>query len=412
MQPEKTSQIIRKALIPSFIISLLTLLSFSPLNADNQEEEYDAEYHTMHHILDGYSWDFFKFPGDDEYVNLELPRILWNGEQGTLDFYLNTDRAIESGDYISIYRLNNYYLDGELQIIQGDLLIPQASSEVERITNQLDEATDEDEIAQLQGELKEVINAYQPLDFSITVNVLYMFFASIILLLVFITVANRYKQNPYSPPKGVQSLLEPVILFVRDDIVRKNMPENKYKTYLPLLLTFFFFIWVLNLLGLTPFAANATGNIAVTATLASITLIVIIASGTRDYWKHMFWMPGVPVPMKFIMMIVEVISLFAKPFALCLRLFAVITAGHIIIVSLMALIFVFGNMGENPLGGFLISPLSVGFMLFITFLELLIVSLQAYVFTLLSTVFIAQALEDHEEHEEEASPAPAQAATT
>jgi F-type H+-transporting ATPase subunit a len=244
------------------------------------------------------------------------------------------------------------------------------------------------------------INQNRPLDFSITVNVLYLFIAAGLMLLIFLTIARRYKRNPYAAPRGIQSLLEPVLVFVRDDVAKSYIGEDQYKKYLPLLYNFFFFIWILNLLGLTPFAANVTGNISVTLTLALTTLVVLIVSATRDYWKHIFWMPGVPAPLKVIMMVVEIIGVIAKPFGLTIRLFAVITAGHVIIVSLVALIFVMGDMGTNPLAGFLISPVSVLFMLFIHLLELFVGTLQAYVFTLLSAVFIGQALESHDHHEE------------
>ena len=395
--PLSSSGFLRKCSLFSLFALLIV---FTPSGILAETESYDAEYHTMHHILDGYSWDFFKFPGDDDYVKVELPRILWDNQNQTLDFFATTTSAIQNGNYLSLYEINNQYLDGELEVISGKLLVPQAENDIERLAEQIRNAEDDDALERYQDEMKNVIAANKPLDFSITVNVLYLFFACAILLLVFLTVAKRYKQNPDSAPKGIQSLLEPVILFVRDDIVRNNMPEKHYKKYLPLLLTFFFFIWVLNLLGLTPFAANVTGNISVTVTLALVTLLVIVTSATKDFWKHIFWMPGVPAPLKVIMMVVEIISLIAKPFALTIRLFAVITAGHIILVSLMALIFVFGDMGNSPLSGFLISPISVLFMLFIQFLELLVVTLQAYIFTLLSTVFIGQALEEHEHHDE------------
>ena len=209
-----------------------------------------------------------------------------------------------------------------------------------------------------------------------------------LLLILFISAARSYAN---SVPTGLARFLEPLVLFVRDDIAIPNIGEAKYKKYLPYLLTVFFFIWINNLLGLIPSGANFTGNIAVTLTLAAITMIITNVSGTRTYWGHIFT-PHVPFWLYPIMIPVELIGVISKPFALTIRLFANITAGHIIILSLVSLIFIFKSV--------FISPVSVGFVLFMSFLELLVAALQAYVFTLLSALFIGLALEEpHHDHE-------------
>jgi F-type H+-transporting ATPase subunit a len=179
--------------------------------------------------------------------------------------------------------------------------------------------------------------------------------------------------------------MEPLVLYVRDEIAIPNIGEKNYKKYMPYLLTVFFFIWINNLLGLVPAGANFTGNISVTLTLAAITMIITNLSGTKTYWGHIF-KPHVPLWLYPIMIPVELIGVISKPFALTIRLFANITAGHIIILSLISLIFIFKTV--------LIAPVSVGFVLFMSVLELLVAALQAYVFTLLSALFIGLALEE------------------
>jgi F-type H+-transporting ATPase subunit a len=186
-------------------------------------------------------------------------------------------------------------------------------------------------------------------------------------------------------PKGIAGFIEPLVLFVRDDIVRPNLGEDRYKKYLPYLLTLFFFIWVNNLIGLIPFfpfSANLTGNIAVTLALAFITFLVTNFSANGGYWKHIF-MPPVPVWLWPILVPVEIVGVLSKPFSLMIRLFANITAGHIIILSLTSLIFLFETLA--------VAPVSVLFVLFMNFIELLVAALQAYIFTLLTALFIGLA---------------------
>jgi len=257
---------------------------------------------------------------------------------------------------------------------------------------QMETFTDSSQKATLEHEILAKVKAAKPLDFSITKNVLFMFFASILLLWVFISIARKYKNNPAQAPKGLQSALEPIIVFIRDDIAKTYIPHH-YERFLPLLLSFFFFIWFLNMMGLIPLSANVTGNIAVTASLAIITMIVTNINARKNYWIHIVWFPGVPIFVKPIMFIVELVSVFTKPFALTIRLFANITAGHLVILSFVSLIFIFGKLGAVPVAGWGTSIISVAFALFIDMIEILIALLQAYIFTTLSALFIGQAVE-------------------
>lgn len=223
-------------------------------------------------------------------------------------------------------------------------------------------------------------------DFSITKNVAALLGSSILLLVVFTAVARGYRKNHGRAPSGIQSFFEPIIVFIRDEVAKKSIGP-KYGRYMPYLLTVFFFIWFNNLLGLTPGAANLTGNIAVTFTLAIITLLITLFSSNKYYWSHIFATPGVPKLLLPIMIPVELIGIVVKPFSLMVRLFANITAGHIVILSFISLIFIFRSAA--------VAPVSLAFGLFINVLELLVAILQAYIFTLLTAMYIGGAVEDH-----------------
>ena len=217
-----------------------------------------------------------------------------------------------------------------------------------------------------------------------------MWVSVLVLLFLFITTARKYKQSPDNVPTGIAGFMEPLILFVRDEIGVPMIGEHKYKRYMPYLLTIFFFIWINNIFGLIPIVngANLSGNIAFTFTLATFTFIITTFSGNKNYWKHIFWMPGVPVPMKIFLAPIEVIGMLVKPISLMIRLFANITAGHIIILALMSLIFVFKTIA--------VAPVSVLFALFIAVIEIIVTAIQAYIFTVLSALYFGMATE--EEH--------------
>lgn len=319
------------------------------------KEKFNATEYIMDHVLDSHEWHLWTNPKTGHAVAVYLPVIVYDREAG---LHIFSSRHIAEGE--------NY---------RGYEIAPEGKYKGRLVKLNSDGSVNEQ---------------YLPLDLSITKTVAGMMVAAIILLWIFLSLARSYRKSGLSAPKGIQGLLEPLILFVRDDVIKPNIGP-KYEKYLPYLLTVFFFILINNILGLIPifpFGANVTGNIAVTMTLALGTFIITQFSGSRTYWKHIVATPGVPFWLLPIMLIVEVIGIFSKPFALMIRLFANITAGHIIVLSLVGLIFIFKSI--------LISPVSIFFVLFMDVLELFVAFLQAYVFTLLSSLFIGLALQ--EEH--------------
>lgn len=328
-----------------------------------EEEGYDPTPVIMHHIQDAHG--FHVYGEGENAVSVPLPVILWT-DNGLVTFMSSAFHHDNEGHHI-VERNGMRFVNFHEDIYQ---------------LNEGAEAVEFDEE-------HHPVNASKPLDFSITKNVFTLLMAGLILCLIFIPVASRYKKG-HEVPKGLASFMEPLVVFVRDDIAIPNIGKN-YKRFMPLLLTMFFLIWLLNLIGLVPFfpfSANMSGNIAFTMVLALITLIVTNASGNKAYLKHIFWPPGVPVWLMPIMIPVEIIGVLTKPFALMIRLFANITAGHIIILSLISLIFIFKSVA--------MAAVSVPFALFISVLELLVAALQAYIFTMLTALFIGTAVaEDH-----------------
>lgn len=230
----------------------------------------------------------------------------------------------------------------------------------------------------------------RPLDFSITKSVVGMLLTAVLMFAIFSSLARGYKTS--AVPTGFARVLEPLVLYVRDEIARPNIGEKKYRQFMGFLLTVFFFIWILNLLGLTPLGFNVTGNIAVTVCLALFTFFVVQFSANKDYWGHIFWMPGVPVPMKIVLMPIEVLGMFTKPFSLLIRLYANITAGHFVVMSLIALMITL----KVAFGPVVSTGMSLALALFITVIELLVAFLQAFIFTMLSSLFIGMAVQEHE----------------
>ncbi|GAB4139162.1 MAG: F0F1 ATP synthase subunit A [Bacteroidia bacterium] len=243
------------------------------------------------------------------------------------------------------------------------------------------------------------------LDLSITKNVVTIFVLVALMLFVFLSVAKSYKQRPGQAPKGLQSFVEPFIVFIRDDVAKASIGP-KYARFMPYLLTVFFFIFFSNLLGLIPIfpgGANLTGNIAITMVLAVITFIITVINGNGHYWRHIFAMPGVPAGVLLILTPIEILGMFLRPFVLMIRLFANISAGHIIALAFYSLIFIFGDNGNNVGAGLGVSVVSIAFTVFMFVMELLVAFLQAYVFTLLSAIYFGSAVEEHhhEEHDHE-----------
>jgi len=298
----------------------------------------------MHHISDDYSWHFFDIGGF--HATLYLPVMVYKEGEGLIIF---SSSRFSHGNHE--YK-GLIYDHGELK------------------------AADESVIY----------------DFSITKNVFAMLVSAILLIIILMQVAKTYKKREGMAPKGFQNFLEVIIIFLRDELAKPIIGESKYERFFPFLLTVFFFIWLNNLMGLLPGAANVTGNIAVTAALALITFIITQVSGNKHYYQHIFWPPA-PFLVKFILIPVEILGMFTKPIALAIRLLANITAGHILIMSVLSLMFLFG--ASSAFGGFGVSILAVPFATFLYFLELLVALIQAYVFTLLSAVFIGMAVEEH-----------------
>lgn len=347
-------------LVFTALFSLLSVPAFAnPTEEGHHETEkgFDAKKVIFGHIRDAYDWHFFDI--NEHPVAIPLPVILYHPEKGLSVF---SSSKLEHGHATveGIYKLNNE--NGKI------------------------ETTDQSKFY----------------DFSLTKNVVSMLLSVLLLLWIMISTANKYKKRGIqSAPKGFQNALEPVILFIRDEVAKPSI-GNKYMKYMPLLLTMFFFIWINNLLGLLPSGANFTGNIAVTAGLALVSFIVMVFSGNKHFWGHLFNPPGVPLGIKFILVPIEIISLFIKPIALAIRLFANIMAGHIIILSVVSMIFIFGQLSAVAGWGF--SVVSVAFAVFMFALELLVGAIQAFIFTNLTAVFIGQAVEEghHHDHEHEA----------
>lgn len=233
----------------------------------------------------------------------------------------------------------------------------------------------------------------RPLDFSITKGVVGLMLAALLMFIGFGSLAKTYKKGPNALPKGIGRVLEPLVIYVRDEMAVPNI-GHRYKEFMPYLLSVFFLIFLLNILGLTPLGFNVTGNISVTLCLALCTFVITNVKANKDYWRHIFWMPGVPVPFKFVLAPIEVLGMFTKPFSLMLRLFANITAGHSVVMGLIAIVYLFQHQ--------LTVPGSIGVSVLLTlilfFLELLVAFLQAFIFTMLSSLFIGMAVEEHSHH--------------
>jgi F-type H+-transporting ATPase subunit a len=351
--------------ILTIITAFVAAFSFaSGGSPENHEEEFNVNEMIMHHIGDAHEWHLW---GDGhEGTSIYLPVILFD-------------------EGVKVFSSSHFY-HGEVKAHGEDEYLvgvgPAAGyAMVHETIYKLDEH------GKLHFEDGHPHNV-APLDFSITRNVASLFITFILLILIMFSVANFYKKNGAVAPRGLAKFVEPIILFVRDDVAKANIHGGKHSKYVPYLLTIFFFIWISNLTGLIPLlGSNLTGNISVTLFLAVCTLLVTVFSGNANYWKHIFATPGVPVALLPIMIPIEIVGIFTKPFALMVRLFANITAGHIIILALISIIFINGSAAW----GALIVPMA----LFISVLELLVAFLQAYLFAMLSALFIGAAVEEH-----------------
>ena len=313
---------------------------------EHGKEKFEPTKVIMEHIADSHMWHLWG------HTSLPLPVILYTN--GGLEVFSSANFHHGEHDYVGKY--NTYRLEEDhVKVVGADGKIDEEAS---------------------------------VLDFSITKNVAAMFVAILVILIVFISVAGAYKKRVGKAPKGLQSFIEPIVIFVRDDIAKPNI-GHKYAKFMPYLLTTFFFLLFNNLLGLVPIfpgSANVTGNIALTFVMALGTLLIVNLNGNKYYWKHIF-LPDVPFWLWPLMVVVEVVGIISKPFALMVRLFANMTAGHIIVLSLISLIFIFETLA--------IAPVSVAFVIFMDVLELLVAFLQAFIFTLLTALFIGMAVEEH-----------------
>ncbi|MBT8253301.1 MAG: F0F1 ATP synthase subunit A, partial [Bacteroidia bacterium] len=364
--------------IKTFKLLFLGLfLSFSLLgfanetkNSENGDEELDITEMILHHVSDNHSFHILDWDGHP--VSIPLPVILWT-EEGLVTFMSSEFDHDEEGKVV-VERKGQ-----RVTYFHGKVYYANAEADAEGKYVTLDE---EDH----------PVNE-RMLDFSITKNVFTLFFSMAVLMLIFIFSARAYRKSEDNVPTGIAKFTEPLILFVKNDIAIPNIGEKKYKKFLPYLLTIFFFIWINNIFGLIPFfpfSANLSGNIAFTFALATLTFIITNLNGNKDYWKHIFWMPGVPIPMKLFLAPIELIGVFTKPVSLFIRLFANITAGHIVILALISLIFFFKN-AYGDVAGYVVAPVSVAFVVFISLIEILVVAIQAYIFTILSALYFGMA---------------------
>jgi len=326
-----------------------------------KQDHFNMEHMILHHIGNAHEFHIVKETA------VPLPIIL-----------------IDNG--LKVFSSNKFYKEGEkLENAEGEEYFVNKSEGYALVNEKIYKL---DNGAVNFNQEGEVLNA-KPLDLSITKNVFAVIFSAVVLFIVMRLVAKSYRASEGNAPRGISKFLEPVILFVRDDVAIDNIGKEKYKRYMPFLLTVFFFIWFNSLIGLIPIfpgGTNITGNIAFTLTLALFTLILTVFSGGKHYWSHILT-PDVPKWLYFIMIPIEIIGIFTKPFALTVRLFANMTAGHIIILGFVGIIFTFSNAAW---GG-----LSVPMALFISVLELLVGVLQAFIFTVLSALFIGEAVAEH-----------------
>jgi F-type H+-transporting ATPase subunit a len=332
----------------SLVLTLLFLSVFSIVSkaseqADEPAEKFNAGEVILHHVMDDHTWHFW----DGHYGTLYLPVIIYSSEKG-----------------LDVFSSHNFYDEHHAVV---------AYNGYELKHNHIYLAGTEETV----------------LDLSITKNVAMLLINAALLLLIFMAVAKGYKKNQGKAPRGIQSFFEPIIVFVRDEVVKPNIGRH-YEKFLPYILTLFFFILFGNLLGLLPGAGNLTGNIAVTLTLAVLTFIITNVNGNKAYWSHIFWTPGVPLPLRLVILPVEIIGIFTKPISLTIRLFVAITAGHIVLLALICLTFIFGSIWVG-FGSSII-------VLFISLIEILVAGIQAYVFALFTSLYIGMAIADHDEH--------------
>jgi F-type H+-transporting ATPase subunit a len=368
----KTSKYSSKVAL--FVILMFTFQGFSfsdpeddgPVNSKSEVDEY-----ILHHIKDAHDFHLFSYSndaGERKHIGFPLPVILW------------------SSNGLVTFMSSEFHHDDE-----GEVVVARKGSKFVKLHTKIYELNAGAETVTFDEE-QHATNANKVIDFSITKSVFGVLFVGLLMLLGFGGLARQYKKGK-SIPTGFARVLEPLVLYVRDEIAKPNIGEKKYRKFTGYLLTVFFFIWILNLLGLTPLGFNVTGQLAVTAALAIFTLVIYTASGNKEYWMHILWMPGVPYLIRPVLAVIELAGAFLiKPFSLLVRLFANISAGHIVVMSLIAIMFTL----KNTLGVAGATGLSFLLSFFILLIEILVAFLQAYIFTMLSALFIGMAVAEHD----------------
>ena len=356
----------------SACLTLLLLLLFSvnifsnPVGKSDDTKEFDVNEMIMHHIKDSHEFHIMDINGHA--VSFPLPIILWT-DNGLVSFLSSEFNHDDSGK-VKVERKGQEFIKYHEKIFYANNTTGNTFVTYDIAGN---------------------IANKKPLDLSITKMVFSMFLSMLFLVLIFVATAKTYSKSKKGEPTGLGKFTEPLVMFIKDEVALPMIGEKNYQKYMPFLLTLFFFIWINNVMGLIPFfpfSANLSGNIAFTFVLAAITFAITTIVANKDYWKHIFWMPGIPVPMKLFLAPIEFLGIFIKPISLMIRLFANISAGHIIILSLISLIFIFKSLW--------LAPASLFFSVFISLIEVLVVAIQAYIFTMLSALYIGSAIEEHE----------------
>lgn len=329
-------------------------------HAEPKDVKSEIKTFINHHLLDSHSFTFNVDKENGSHNGFSLPIILWdNGLQvfSSSKFHHGEETAEHNGNFYVLEHEKIYKTDSSGTLIK---------------------------------EHGHPTNA-RPLDLSITKSVIGILGIAILMFILFTGLAKSYGKNN-GIASGAGRFFEPIVLYIRDEIAIPNIGEKGYKKYMSYLLTIFFFIFFLNILGLTPLGFNVTGNIAITASLALLTYLITTFTANKNYWGHIFWMPGVPTPMKFILAPIELLGTIIKPFSLMIRLYANILAGHVVLMSIIGLMFIF----KSWIG----STLSFGLAFALSILEILVAFLQAYIFTMLSALYFGAGNEEH--HHEEA----------
>ncbi len=366
------------AVFSLFLLSSATT-GFAQNSAQNKDKLKPGDI-LMEHVLDAHEFHIINIGSTS--VTIPLPIILYSPGKG-FSVFMSSKFNHGAATYDGYRMINDEYLD---KLIEAGVDLKKNNLSNGKIIS----VTTDDK-------WNSSVKIY---DFSMTRNVVQMIIVLALLIWIMLSIAGKYKKGigVKTAPTGFQNVIEPVITFIRDE-VGKPMLGDKWEKYMPYLLTVFFFILINNLVGLIPGTANVTGNIAFTAVLGVIAFVVIIFSTNKHYWGHIFNPPGVPGWVKIILVPVEILGIFTKPFALIIRLFANMIAGHMMLACLALLIIIFGNI--SLVAGYGFSPIAIAFSVFVYFIEILVAFLQAFIFTMLTAVFISQAFETPHHHDGE-----------